>query len=172
MSLYYCVFGRAAAGITINREARGRGSGCGAGGGQRGGTPTPAPCSLLPARGSPGSAHGNWGRCWAVQEGDFGERPPRSGDAAAGPSLGWARGHCWSWAVVGASSPASLCPPHPCPPCLPRAAHTAPSARVLPRCPLPSSSSSLGAVQLPLTHLSPFPAQPLKLGSWRRWELL
>lgn len=45
MSLYYCAFGRAAAGITINREARGRGSGCRAGGGSMVG-----PQLLHPAR--------------------------------------------------------------------------------------------------------------------------
>lgn len=176
MSLYYCAFGRAAAGITINREARGRGSGRGAGGGGSVVGPQllhPARCCQLGAPlGALMAIRAGAGLC---RRGILGRGPPavvmlQQAGLRPLPRVG-------SWPLLelgcgGGKQPDLPVPPHPCPPSLARAAHTAPSARVLPRLPSPSSSSSLGAVQPPLAHLGPFLAQPLKLGSWRRWELL
>lgn len=77
MSLYYCVFGRAAAGITINREARGRGSGRGAGGAAWW---DPDSCTLLAAA----SSGLPWERSWQFGQalgcaggGFWGEAPPQ-----------------------------------------------------------------------------------------------
>lgn len=111
-----------------------------------------------------------------MREGDFGERPPRSGDAAAGRAPAPASGGpaatagagLW-WGQAARPPRAPRIPPLPVCPVLPTRLK---SARVLPKHPSPSSSS-LGAVQPPLlAHLGPFLARTLKLGSWWRWELL